>query len=490
MFINILSFFKLPFQDCSWNSKFRGLGVAVLIGIALCPAIYCAEDQQKNPATVTKEAVPAFDGSLLVTPWSANETVLVNADKSEAHVWSSRYRAAAAARLLPDGSILRIAMGTTAGSYARTPFNGGRIQRIAWDGTMLWDFWSAATYHMVCGDAIQLPNGNVLMGVVEYRSKNDVLALGRDPNKISNQGLFAPGLMEFQPLGKKGGRLVWRWSLWDHLSQNADPAKPGFEPAEARSMRPNIDATLPGVGFAFSEIAYDPESDLVVMPVWQLGELWVLDHSTTLAQAKTTEGGKRGLGGSLMRWKPSEQVLGNAKARIVSLEFSSDGAKSGAVAELRAFAQFAPEGKVLDAGISRITLERAGTPGTSGLNFGGALERNWETPLADSLDYPSSYAAGSEGNTFVVNRIKGDVHMIDANGRTEWGYINERGMNQFYIVRSKPNEQCCLPASLLGKADKEQIPVRAASIAGAHYYSSAFLNAKIIVPKGTGENPH
>lgn len=52
-----------------------------------------------------------------------------------------------------------------------------------------------------------------------------------------------------------------------------------------------------------NSVDYDPENDLVLLSTPRLSEIWIIDHSTTSAQAASHSGGRRGRGGDLLyRW--------------------------------------------------------------------------------------------------------------------------------------------------------------------------------------------
>ena len=50
-------------------------------------------------------------------------------------------------------------------------------------------------------------------------------------------------------------------------------------------------------------VAYNAELDQIMLSVFEFSEIWVIDHSTTTAEAAGHEGGKYGKGGDLLyRW--------------------------------------------------------------------------------------------------------------------------------------------------------------------------------------------
>ena len=50
-------------------------------------------------------------------------------------------------------------------------------------------------------------------------------------------------------------------------------------------------------------IAYNSDLDQIMLSAPDFDEIWIIDHSTTTAQAATSSGGLSGVGGDLMfRW--------------------------------------------------------------------------------------------------------------------------------------------------------------------------------------------
>ena len=88
-----------------------------------------------------------------------------------------------------------------------------------------------------------LPNGNIIMLVVEKKTYAEVLAAGFNPalldSQIATKGYMLPdSVVEIQPVGASGGNVVWKWSVWDHLIQDYDATKANYGvPAAAPGTR-------------------------------------------------------------------------------------------------------------------------------------------------------------------------------------------------------------------------------------------------------------
>lgn len=156
-----------------------------------------------------------------------------------------------------------------------------------------------------------LPNGNVIMLVIEKKTYTKVIAAGFNPNKlqpdIAQKGMMLPDyVVEIQPTKPVGGKVVWEWHTWDHLIQDYDAIKANY--GVVKSHPELIDAAgdqrnLPAFWNHMNSIDYNPDFDQIALSVRGNSEVWIIDHSTTTAEAKEHTGGKRGKGGDLLyRW--------------------------------------------------------------------------------------------------------------------------------------------------------------------------------------------
>jgi hypothetical protein len=163
-------------------------------------------------------------------------------------------------------------------------------------------------------DITPLPNGNVLLLVVEKKSYAEVLAAGFNPAllhpDVSGKGYMLPdSVIEVQPLYPKGGNVVWQWHVWDHLIQDFDPARNNYGVVANYPERVDVNGWVESNNGIMpfwnhmNSVAYNPELDQIVLSVRGSSELWVIDHATTTAEAAGHTGGRRGKGGDLLyRW--------------------------------------------------------------------------------------------------------------------------------------------------------------------------------------------
>ena len=177
----------------------------------------------------------AFVGYALVAPMNSTTTYLIDNDARIVNQWKSDYTPALSAYLLPNGHLLRPGAergGMGGGPGGGGPGAGGRIQEFDWDGKLVWDFSISSLkgkysklrpHHDIC----PLPNGNVLVVCTDPKTKDECVKAGRLPT-IAPDELQTDCIIEIQPQGKKGGKVVWEWHSWDHLIQDAHEKKDNY----------------------------------------------------------------------------------------------------------------------------------------------------------------------------------------------------------------------------------------------------------------------
>jgi hypothetical protein len=148
-------------------------------------------------------------------------------------------------------------------------------------------------------------------------------------------------LIEVKPKGKDGGEVVWKWHIWDHLIQDNDASKSFYgnvaehpelidvnfsEGFTAIAKGKDLDK-LKGIGYIggggkatadwthINGVTYNEKLDQIMVSVHGFSEFWIIDHSTTTAEAASHKGGKSGKGGDLLyRWgNPRAYRAGTAK---------------------------------------------------------------------------------------------------------------------------------------------------------------------------------
>ena len=251
-----------------------------------------------------------YNGYTLFAPKQYTSTYLINNDGKIMHQWSaSKYPPGQSVYLLENGNLLRSCM--TQGQLSSGGGEGGRVEEYDWNDNLVWQLdFSTATY-MQHHDIRKLPNGNILMLVIEKKTYDECIAAGFNPTKfqpdIAQKGMMLPDyVVEIKPTYPSGGTVVWEWHTWDHLIQDYDASKLNY--GVVKSHPELIDCAgdqkaLPAFWNHMNSIDYNAAFDQIALSVRGNSEVWIIDHSTTTTEARGHTGGKRGKGGDLLyRW--------------------------------------------------------------------------------------------------------------------------------------------------------------------------------------------
>ena len=273
--------------------------------------------------------------NILYTPMNATDTYLVDGSGNIVHTWSSAYPPGLAAYLQDDGSIIR------AGSINRVApqnpfvafetrgegkaFNvGGIVERIAKDSSVVWSINYYGDTFAPHHDVLVLPNGNLMMPVWRAVTEEQAIALGRSPDQVGSDGLWLDSIVELQVSGTDDYTVVWQWNSADHLVQDVDPARANYGALAENPQLININyddgkpPNNPDI-MHVNSVIYIPEFDQIVINSLNYSELWVIDHSTTTAEAAGHTGGRYGKGGDILyRWG-NPTVYGKGDADVFNL---------------------------------------------------------------------------------------------------------------------------------------------------------------------------
>lgn len=251
-----------------------------------------------------KSSTQAYAGYTLFSGGST--TYLIDNCGQMIHKWQSNYRPATTFYLLENGDLLR-PVRTNEQTNFRGGGIGGGIERLDWNGNLIWFYDYAETNsHHQHHDIEPLPNGNVLILAWEYKSSEEAVAAGRLPKTIS-EALWPTQIIEVKPILPDSAKIVWEWHLWDHLIQDIDNTKPNYDVVAAHPEKLDInfkeDFSMRADWIHANALLYVAQFDWIVFSSKHMHEIYVIDHSTTTAEAATAAAGKYNKGGDfLYRW--------------------------------------------------------------------------------------------------------------------------------------------------------------------------------------------
>ncbi len=445
-----------------------------------------ANESPAQPRGLRLSTSAAFPGYTFFAPLASKHTCLVDMEGREVHRWTSEH-APSAVYLLDDGSVLRCAR-----LDDNKIFNGGgicgRIERIGWDGELLWKYELASEDQTSHHDARPMPNGNVLVITWEFRYREDCLAAGRDPAHATDRGLWPDAVLEVKPTPPAGGEIVWEWHAWDHLIQDIDPAADNYGSIpdhpelldinydhrdappmsdEERQKQAELEAEMRALGYAGGEeeepaapgaqpvvggpglpdgvgsdwlhtnaVDYNPELDLIALSSPHLSEVWILDHSTTTDQAAGHSGGRYKKGGDILwRWgNPKNHGAGTAAERRLFYQHNVQWIPAGhpGAGHLLVFnnGQARPDGEYSSIDELVLPLEPGKGFSREGPAF-GPKEPIWSYHASDKASFYSPFISGCQrlpnGNTLVCEGPKGRVFEVTSAGEIVWEFWNPIG---------------------------------------------------------------
>ncbi len=236
----------------------------------------------------------------LIAPSNSTTVSLLDTNNAVIKAWTGLSGNTGYACYVTEGGTLWRTVKATGASFTGGGICG-RIQKIAYDGTLLFDYQintpEMITHHDIC----PMPNGNVMVIVYHKKIAAQVQAAGATVNAAR----WTEVIYELKPTGLNTAEIVWEWHLWDHLVQNVDPNKANYQSSIVNNpqlLNINYLNTMSD-WVHMNGIDYNPALDQIVVSSHFLNEMWVIDHSTTSAQAGSHEGGNGGKGGDfLYRW--------------------------------------------------------------------------------------------------------------------------------------------------------------------------------------------
>ena len=252
----------------------------------------------------------SFNGFALYNSLQSNIAYLVDENGTIRHTWSCSYPCNYAVLLKDNGNIMR--GGALPSTQLSGAAKGGIVQELDPQANVVWQFQYSSSTYLQHHDICLMPNGGVLLTAWETKTLSELQAIGY----TGNSAKWPTQLVEVQQNGT-GGQIVWEWHMFDHLIQDTDPNKPNYGVIANNPQLMDINVTTSGGGggpggssgdwFHINGVDYNDSLDQIVFSSRYVNEIFVIDHSTTTAEAASHSGGNSGMGGDLLyRWgKPS-----------------------------------------------------------------------------------------------------------------------------------------------------------------------------------------
>jgi hypothetical protein len=373
------------------------------------------------PLTVRAQA---FTGYTLYSPNNSRNTYLLDMNKTVVKSWSHNRSGGYSVYLLSDGSILRPAMASNAqlgGGGAE-----GVVQRVAWNGTVLWDYTYSSSTYLAHHDIEPMPNGNVLIIAWEVKSASQAVQAGLN-RSIS---IWPDHIVEVQPVGTNGGNIVWQWHAWDHLIQQYNATKSNYGVIKDHPELLNINMGASGVGISggdwmhINAISYNPDLDQIVISSHTLNEIYVIDHSTTTQEAASHQGGRSGKGGDILyRWGMPTNY-GASGAQYFSVVHCATWIPSGLPGAGNIMAFNNGDNQRRSAIVELVPP--VSSAGIYSFTAGSAYGPSSPTWTYTASDFYTDHLGGCQrlpnGNTLIVESTSGNMFEVNTAGAVQWSY--------------------------------------------------------------------
>ena len=364
-------------------------------------------------------------GLRLFAPTGPEQIHLVDGQGVIVHTWPGLLNISA--HMLDDGSLLR-------SSRTGLLTNGatGSLQQLAFDGTVVWDILIDNPSYLMHHDIEPMPNGNVLVIAWARETVANAISAGRDPALVTGTDWLPDAILEIERTGPTSGVVVWAWHMMNHVIQDFDPSKLNFGDVASHPELLDINYPPQVVGDGdwnhFNGLDYDPINDWIILSSRSQNEIYLIDHSTTTAEAASHSGGQRGKGGDILyRWgNPQAYRAGTAAHQQLfgqhDTRFLPPGSPGAGNVTLFNNSFYALQSAVfelvlpLDAGGNIVldpTTGRYGPPAPSWV---------FTQPGFLSL-FVSSAERLPNGNTLICSGLQNLLFEVTAAGQTVWSYV-------------------------------------------------------------------
>ncbi len=405
------------------------------ITLLLLTCLACPAQAQVRTVGIFQHDEASFGGYTLLESLTHPSTYLINKYGDVVNHWAHDQIIGAAVRLLANGNLLRAS--ATPESWVVQGGQGGRLQEIAWDGTVLWQYDYVTPKVMLHHDIVPMPSGNVLTTAWERLNAAELAAVGYDTTGLTaDTVLWSERIVEFRPIPPDSAEIIWEWNATDHLVQDFDPAKPNYGEVKDYPWRINVNTGAGGSWLHFNGLDYNENLNLIMVSAGNFSEVWVINRKTTTAEAQGAKGDL------LYRFgNPEMYAAGDSTDRLLYFNHSPHWIGNGlpGYGNILVFdnGRFRPDPQYSTV-LELVLPYYIDYDGNVFFNIGtdGAYEPPIEVwRYSDSGNLFSLITSGMQrlpnGNTMILEGMTGRIFEIDTNEAKVWEYVNP-------VVRTGP----------------------------------------------------
>mmetsp|Transcript_2085 Transcript_2085/g.4307 ORF Transcript_2085/g.4307 Transcript_2085/m.4307 type:complete len:531 (-) Transcript_2085:44-1636(-) len=389
-----------------------------IIVLILLSTFYVSHSQETLGLILDDVNGAKSDGYTLFSPRSDDRVFLIDNCGEVLNQWDFSGRKGVSSYILENGNLLQ-----------SSRFDADIRD---WDNNILWGINYEDTFGFeIHHDIEPLPNGNFLVLVRDVYSDIEMFAEGLDTSYFL-ETLVLERILEIQPVGTDSAQIVWEWKLFDHLVQNFDNTKPNFgvvaDHPELLDM--NFDNGNGSNLIHANALDYNEDLDQLAFSSRSLSEVFVIDKSTTTAEAASHTGGTYGKGGDfLWRWgNPEVYDQGTAADKTLGrqhdIKWITEGPTQGMMSV------FSNDGYGDDFFASSIhIIDQSDVNGVYTLNSGKFLPQNyvwsWDGVIMGEVMHAGAQSGVqilSNGNALINESDIGRLTEVDPAGNILWVY--------------------------------------------------------------------
>ncbi len=203
------------------------------------------------------------------------------------------------------------------------------IYEFDWDGELVVDVEINESNFFLDYETIKLENGHYLCGARRTYGPEYFENIGFDPNDDNRETCDI--IVEIDT----AGTFVWEWNICDHVIQERNPQAPNYGSLKENPQLLNVDAIADfdwgTETFMINGFDYNSDLDQIALSLRKLGEVGIIDHSTTTLEAQGHTGGVHDKGGDfLYRWgNPQNYHRGTQEDRTLYFQHNPNWIKYG-----------------------------------------------------------------------------------------------------------------------------------------------------------------
>lgn len=278
----------------------------LLICFLSCFSFSILKAQNNTVGLLSYDIDRTYKGYNLIYPHNQPNVYLLNNCGELVNVWSdsAQYRPGNTAYLLPNGNLVKTKRNNSVANDAIWAGGGGALIEIrTWENDLVWSFEMNDTINRLHHDFAITKDGTILGLAWEKKTAAEAIQAGRDPGLLPDGELWPEWVFEIDP---QTDQILWEWHLWDHLIQDFDDTKDNFGVIanHPELLDINYNTNNGGKDWLHSNaLDFNDELDQILISTPYLNEVYIIDHSTSTAQAAGHNGGQGGVGGDFMfRW--------------------------------------------------------------------------------------------------------------------------------------------------------------------------------------------